>query len=114
MQAVNGLFVNRLCHMGLVECILANATNCKGGRGEGGGSPLSFIYKLYLFIYLLKAQSTRTGSPQGFSPVRISHNYLFIEGLYDSPVNRTGSTLGFSQVQISHKLNTIIQNMHVP
>ena len=29
--------------------------------------------------------------------------YLFIEGVY-SPVNRTGSPQGFSQVQISHKL----------
>ena len=29
-----------------------------------------------------------------------------------NPVNRTGSPQGFSQVQISHKLNTI-QNMHI-
>ena len=29
-----------------------------------------------------------------------------------SPVSRTGSPQGFSQVQISHKLNTI-QNMHI-
>ena len=35
--------------------------------------------------------------------------YLIIEGLY---VNRSGSPQGFSQVHISHKLKTI-QNMHI-
>ena len=33
--------------------------------------------------------------------------YLFIYWRLTSPVNRTGSPQGFSQVQISHKLNTI-------
>ena len=42
-------------------------------------------HEVHLFIYLLKAYSL---------------------------VNRTGSPQGFSQVQISHKLNTI-QNMHI-
>ena len=32
--------------------------------------------------------------------------------LFYSPANRTGSPQGFSQVQISHKLNTI-QNIHI-
>ena len=34
--------------------------------------------------------------------------YLFIEG----PVNRTGAPQGFSLIQISHKLNTV-QNTHI-
>ena len=43
----------------------------------------------------------------------IFHSKLFIYLLMAyGPVNRSGSPQGFSRVQISHKLNTI-QNMHI-
>ena len=38
--------------------------------------------------------------------------YLFIEGLYYSPVNRTGSLQGFKLNQILQKLNTNYNTKH--